>query len=81
MVEVHLWTGLTRFTGGKAVVAVEAATIGQMLDALKAAYPGLAPTIDAGVSVAIDGRIINGGRHNPIGAGNEIHLLQQMKGG
>ncbi|WP_428651305.1 MoaD/ThiS family protein [Roseibium sp.] len=81
MVKVNLWSGLTRFAGGETVISVEAATIGQMLDALVKAHPGLEPAIEAGVSIAIDGEIVTGGHHLKIAPDSEVHLLQQMKGG
>ena len=49
MAKVHLWSSLRRFTDGQEVVEVQAATVGQMLDALEKAHPGLAPAIKAGV--------------------------------
>ena len=41
MVEVNLWSGLTRFTDGVSAVEVEGTTIGEVLDALIAAHPDL----------------------------------------
>ncbi|MCB1410339.1 MAG: MoaD/ThiS family protein [Rhodobacter sp.] len=81
MVEVHLWSGLRRFTDGALVVPVEAETVGQMLDALVRAHPGLKPVIDAGVSVVIDGEVLTGGLHRAVTAQNEIYLMQRIKGG
>ena len=81
MVEVNLWSGLRRFTDGELVVNVEAKTVGQMLDALVQAHPGLEPVIEAGVSVALDGEVITNGDHTPISETSEIYLLQQLKGG
>lgn len=78
---VHLWAGLKRLTGGEEVVEVEAATIGQMLDALAEKHPGLAPVLKEGVSVAIDGEIVNGARHRALDEGVEIYLMQRIKGG
>ena len=80
MVKVHLWSGLRRLTGGTEVVEVEAATIGEMLDALVAAHPALAPVIAAGVSVAVDGEIGHG-RFVPLRPESEIYLMQRLKGG
>jgi hypothetical protein len=80
VVEVHLWSGLRRFTEGVAVVPVEAATVGQMLDGLVTAHPGLAPVIAAGVSVSIDG-VLTANRFAPLTAQNEIYLIQRVKGG
>lgn len=80
MVEVNLWSGLKRFTGGKTVVEVEGETVGQVLDALVAAHPGLGPVFEAGLSVAIDGEIVNG-RHVAMPPGAEVFLMQRIKGG
>lgn len=81
MVEVHLWSGLRSLTGGQQVVEVEAATTGELLRALVRAYPQLQAPIDAGVSVAIDGRIIASGLSEPIPEGAEIYLMQRLRGG
>lgn len=80
MVEVHLWSGLRRLTDGAEVVPVEASTVGEMLDALKTAHPGLGPVLEAGVSVVIDGEMVNG-RFAPVIKGQEIYLMQRLKGG
>jgi hypothetical protein len=80
VVEVHLWSGLRRFTEGVEVVPVEAATVGQMLDGLVAAHPGLAPVIAAGVSVSIDG-VLTANRFAPVTPQNEVYLIQRVKGG
>ena len=81
MVEVHLWSGLRDVTGGVTVVEVDGATVGAVLDALIAAQPGLTPFIEAGVSVAVDGEIINGDRSAEVPDGAEIFLMQRLKGG
>ncbi len=80
-VQVHLWSALRRHTGGAEVVEVEAATTGQLLEALRRDYPGLGPMIDAGVSVAIDGRIYATSLSQPVTPENEIFILQRIKGG
>lgn len=80
-VDVNLWSGLRRLTDGAEVVTVEASTIGSMLEALATAHPGVKPILDAGVSVAVNGEIYNGALHRPIEAGDEIFLMQRMKGG
>ena len=80
-VTVRLWAGLRRFTDGALEVEVTAATIGQMLDALVAAHPGLGPAIRAGVSVAVDGVILTDTRHRPIPPGAEVVLIQRVQGG
>ena len=81
MVEVHLWSGLRSLTGGQQVVEVEAKTTGELLQALVAAHPQLQAPIDAGVSIAIDGRVIATGLTEPITEGSEIYLMQRLRGG
>jgi sulfur carrier protein ThiS len=80
-IAVNLWSGLRRLADGAEIVTVEAGTIGEMLDALAAAHPGLKPILDDGVSVALNGEIITGARHRPLSESDEIFLMQRMKGG
>lgn len=80
-VDVNLWAGLRRLTDGADVVTVEASTIGEMLDALAERHPGLAPILASGVSVALNGEIYNGARHRPVETGDEVFLMQRIKGG
>lgn len=81
MAKVHLWASLRRFADGQEVVEVDAATVGQMLDALEKAHPGLGPAIKAGLSVAVDGEVIANSRAAPVKADSEVFLLQRLKGG
>ncbi len=81
MPKVHLWASLRRFAEGHEVVEVDAATVGQMMDALEKAHPGLGPAIKAGLSVAVDGEVIANNRSAPVKADSEVYLLQRLKGG
>ncbi|SLN68372.1 ThiS family protein [Falsiruegeria litorea R37] len=81
MVEVNLWSGLRSLTGGKQVVEVEASTVGEVLSGLVKAYPQLKVPIEAGVSVAVDGRIIASGLTEPVSPDSEVYLMQRLKGG
>jgi hypothetical protein len=80
MARVHLWAGLRRFTDGAEVIEIEGATIAQILATLRGAYPGLAPILDGGVSVVVDGALTTN-RHAPVAATSEVFLLQRIKGG
>ena len=80
-VEVHLWSGLRAAADGKEMVEIEASTVGEVLKGLVAAHPGLQGAIDAGVSVAVDGRIIATGLTEPVHADSEVYLMQRLKGG
>lgn len=79
-VKVHLWSSLTRFTDGERVIDVQADTAGGVLKALKDAYPGLAPVLDAGVSVVIEDEMAPS-LHTPVSAGAQVYLMQRLKGG
>lgn len=79
-VDVHLWSGLRRLTDGAEVVTVEAGTVGEALDALIRAHPGVEPLIEAGVSVVVDGEMTTS-RHQTVTPDNEIYLMQRLKGG
>lgn len=81
MVEVHLWSSLRSLTGGHQVVEVEASDTGALLHELVRAHPRLQAAIDAGVSVAVNGRIITSGLTEPIPEGSEVVLLQRLRGG
>ncbi len=81
LVRVHLWSGLRSMAEGKEIVEVRASTIGQMLDGLVAAYPGLEEPVEAGVSVSIDGKIYAQGLTQGVDEDQEIYLLQRIKGG
>ena len=81
MVSVNLWSGLGAFSDGKDVVEVDAKNVGEVLSGLVAAHPGLEHAIEAGVSVAVDGKVIARGLTNEVKPDSEIYLLQQLKGG
>lgn len=67
MVEVNLWSGLRALADGKDTVEVEAKTVGEVLEGLAKQHPGLQDAIDAGVSVAVDGRVIASSLTEPWG--------------
>ena len=81
MVEVNLWPGLRRFTDGAVKVEVEARNVGEVLDDLCRIHPELKEIIDAGVSVAVDGRVIASGLTERVRPDSEVFLIQQLKGG
>jgi molybdopterin synthase sulfur carrier subunit len=81
VVEVNLWSGLRALADGKDKVEVDASTVGEVLTGLVAAHPGLQDAIDAGVSVAVDGRIIASGLTEPVKPDSEVFLMQRLKGG
>ena len=81
MVEVNLWSGLRALADGRDTVEVDGTTVGEVLNALVEKYPGLQEAIDAGVSVAVDGRIIASALSEPVNPDSEVYLMQRLRGG
>lgn len=81
MVEVVLWGNLKPFAEGEGTVEVDARTTGELYDKLAEAHPGLAPHIEAGVSVSINGRVIAASLTEPIPEDAEVVLMPRIKGG
>jgi molybdopterin converting factor small subunit len=81
MAHVTLTGNLRQYTGGIAEIEVEAASVRQLLSRLGADYPALAPHLEQGMAVAIDGQIYQDALLQEIGAGSEVHILPQIAGG
>jgi molybdopterin synthase sulfur carrier subunit len=81
MAHVTLTGNLRQLTGGIAEIEVEAASVRQLFARLGADYPALAPHLEQGVAVAIDGQIYQDALLQEIGAGSEVHILPQIAGG
>ncbi|MCP5150588.1 MAG: MoaD/ThiS family protein [Ectothiorhodospiraceae bacterium] len=80
-VKVGLGGPLRSAAGGRSEFEVEASNVRQMLDALAAAEPRLAPVLARGVAVAIDGEIYRDDWFRAIPAGAEVFVLPRMAGG
>jgi molybdopterin converting factor small subunit len=81
MAHVTLTGNLRQFTGGVAELDVEAASVGQLFARLGRDYPALAPHLEKGLAVAIDGQIYQDALFQEIGADSEVHILPQIAGG
>lgn len=81
MVRVKLWGSLRALANGEEWVEVEAGNFKELLDALVEKYPGLAPQIRRGVSLALDGVIYRDAWFTKIGPENEVILMPYMVGG
>ena len=89
-VTVRIPTPLRKLTGGADEVSVEAGNIGEMIDSLEAAHPGLKDRLcdDAGeirrfVNVYVndeDVRFLNG-RGTPLKGGDEVSIVPAIAGG
>jgi molybdopterin converting factor small subunit len=81
MAHVTLTGSLRQYTGGIAEMEIEAASVRQLLARLGADFPALAPHLEQGLAVAIDGEIYQDALLQEIGAGSEVHILPQIAGG
>jgi molybdopterin synthase sulfur carrier subunit len=81
MVKVMLWGSLKPAAEGKTEIYVEASNVQQMLDAVGRAYPGLAPVLDRGVSVAIDGQMHRDGGFLALEEDSEVYIFPRLEGG
>jgi sulfur-carrier protein len=81
MAHVTLIGNLRQFTGGVTELDIEAATVRQLFARLGERYPELAPHLETGSAVAIDGQIYQDALLQPIGPDSEVYLLPQIAGG
>ncbi len=81
MISVGLWGSLRPFAGGAVSVELEAGTSRELLAALAAAYPGVAPYLKTGIAVSIDGVVYQNSPGQQIPQGAEVYLLPRLRGG
>jgi molybdopterin synthase sulfur carrier subunit len=89
-VTVLIPTPLRRFTGGEAKVVVAGSSVGEVLDALESAYPGIGERLrdDSGqirrfVNVFVNGQNIRDGQgvETRLAGGDEVGIIPAMAGG
>ena len=80
MPRVVLTGNLRRFVDG-AELEVEARNVRELMTRLGERYPDLAPHLEEGVAVAIDGEIFQDAWFAPIGPDSEVHLMPAIAGG
>jgi molybdopterin synthase sulfur carrier subunit len=81
MARVTLIGNLRQLTGGVAELEIEAHNVRQLFCCLGERYPELAPHLEKGLAVAIDGQIYQDALLEPILADSEVHILPQIAGG
>ena len=81
MAHVMLIGNLRQYTGDVTELDVEASTVRQLFRKLGEKFPELAPHLEEGLAVAIDGQIYQDALLAPIGVDSEVHILPQIAGG
>lgn len=81
MAHVTLIGNLRQFTGGVTTLEIDAATVRQLFTRLAERFPELAPHLERGLAVAIDGQIYQDALLVPIASDAEVHILPQIAGG
>ena len=81
MAHVSLMGNLRQYTGGIAELDVEASNIRQLFRKLGETFPELAPHLEDGLAVAIDGQIYKDTLLEPISEASEVFILPQIAGG
>jgi len=72
---------LRQYTGGVSALDVEARNIRQLFQKLGEQFPELAPHLEEGLAVAIDGQIFQDTLFEPISETSDVHILPQIAGG
>jgi sulfur-carrier protein len=81
MARVVLVGNLAQVTGGVAEFQLSVTSVQQPFRQLSELHPAIAPHLESGVAVAIDGQIFQDSLLEPIGADSEVYLLPQIAGG
>ncbi len=81
MAQVTLIGNLRQFTGGETEFAIDVKTVKQLFAKLADLHPALAPHLEQGLAVAIDGQIYQDALFQEIGTNSEVHILPQIAGG
>ncbi|MHB8529021.1 MAG: MoaD/ThiS family protein [Caulobacteraceae bacterium] len=70
-----------QFTGGLTEFDVDAASVGRMIEALEARFPGFGRHIEKRMAIAIDGEIHQDARGAPLSPTSEVYLIPRIGGG
>ena len=74
-------------TTGQQRVSIPGGTVGEVIEALDAAYPGMkarlceGEQLDPGIAVSVDGRVAPLGLLAPVDEQSEVHFLPAVSGG
>jgi sulfur-carrier protein len=81
LARVFLSGTLKQLAGGVSEIELDARDVRQLLRALGERYPALAPHLDEGYAIAVDGEIFQDAWFAPIRPDSEVHLVPAIRGG
>jgi len=81
MARVVLVGNLVQLTGGVAQFDLPATSVKHLFALLAERHPALAPHLEEGVAVAIDGQIYQDTLLEPIAPDSEVFVMPQIAGG
>ena len=81
MARVVFTGSFRRYADGDAETEIDAANVRDLLAKLGERYPALAPHLDDGVALAIDGEIHQDALFSRIGPDSDVHLMPRIAGG
>jgi hypothetical protein len=81
MARVVLVGNLAQLTGGVTEFTLSVTSVRHLFRELTALHPAIAPHLEEGVAVAIDGQIYQDSLLEPIGPDSEVFVLPQIAGG
>ena len=81
MAKIILTRALLRFTDGQSAFELEVRTVRDLFRELSRRFPAMAPHLEQGVAVAIDGQIYQDALFQEIAEDSEVHVIPQIGGG
>jgi molybdopterin converting factor small subunit len=81
MAHVVIIGNLKNYTSGQAEFDLPATDVRHLFKLLTELHPAVAPHLEEGMAVAIDGQIYQDALFQPIAPDSEVHLLPQIAGG
>jgi molybdopterin synthase sulfur carrier subunit len=84
---VFIPAALRRLTGGHERLEIRAGSVGALIDAIDATYPGFRARVADGddllpsVAVAVDGDVVAGGLAEALAPDSEVHFVPALGGG
>ena len=81
MARVVLNGNLKQLCAGESEFELDVNDVRELFVALGARYPALAPHLEEGIAVAIDGEIFQDAWFATIGPDSEVHVIPKIAGG